>query len=237
VFVDAPHVLHPVDLAGTATVVADSSSLNTINGCLPRAWWRFLHDLRDHSAVVESFKKIQTVLEVQGPFQGIIGFSQGAALIAMILGYMENHGLRPNLLSNLKHPPLYVRPVCFAVMISGFIPPSEAFPLPPKIRTPSLHIIGFNDVILSPESSVKLAAHFDIAQIEIHQGGHFVPRKETWRRFLCDYLISRAPALGTVSDPIRAPTPPCYREELLGNVERVVQGRRHTGARVKSKRV
>lgn len=121
-------------------------------------------------------------------------------------------------------------------MISGFVAPSKAFPIPARIRTPSLHVIGFNDVMVSPEQSIELTSHFDNAQIEIHQGGelrratrfrratlifvhpgHFVPRKLTWRRFLCDYLNSRASAPGKASDYIRAPTPPRYREELLGN--------------------
>lgn len=56
-------------------------------------------------------------------------------------------------------------------MISGFIPPSTAFPLAPKIHTPSLHIMGFNDIMVSPEMSIKAAAHFDVARIEIHEGG------------------------------------------------------------------
>ncbi|KAJ7127193.1 serine hydrolase FSH [Mycena epipterygia] len=213
VFVDAPHILNPVDLPGAvASGPSDPLSLYTINGCPARAWWRFLYDMRDDSAVIESFQKIQTVLETQGPFHGMIGFSQGAALAAMILGYMENPQATPNLLPNIKHPPFE-----FAVMISGFVAPSKAFPIPARIRTPSLHVIGFNDVMVSPEQSIELTSHFDNAQIEIHQGGHFVPRKLTWRRFLCDYLNSRASVPGKASDYIRAPTPPRYREELLGN--------------------
>lgn len=68
VFVDAPHILMPVDLGGEA---ADSISLSTttINGCSARAWWRFLYDMQDVSTVVESFQNIQNVLETQGPFQ------------------------------------------------------------------------------------------------------------------------------------------------------------------------
>ncbi|KAJ7750452.1 FSH1-domain-containing protein, partial [Mycena maculata] len=186
VFVDAPHILSPVDHPGA--VISDSSM--TLNGHLARAWWRFLYDMRDASTIVESFRNIQTVLETQGPFQGILGFSQGAAFASMILGYMEYPDFMPHLLSKVNHPPFE-----FAVMISGFLAPGiayKSFPLPPMIHTPSLHIIGFNDTMVSPEQSIQLSSHFDNPRVEIHEGGHFIPRKHTWRRFLCDYLSSQA---------------------------------------------
>ncbi|KAJ7509148.1 serine hydrolase FSH [Mycena galericulata] len=207
VFVDAPHVLAPVDFSGEA---ASNPSAIDKNGFPARAWWRFLYDMRDVSTVVESFEYIKTVLETQGPFQGIFGFSQGAAFAAMILAFMENPDLSPNLLRDVDHPPFE-----FAVIVSGFVAPSQLFPLPPNIRTPSLHIIGFNDIMVAPEISAKLADRFEDAQIEIHQGGHFIPRTRTWRKFLHDYLSSRASLSREKTEEICAPTLPGYREKLF----------------------
>ncbi|KAJ7465785.1 serine hydrolase-domain-containing protein [Mycena galericulata] len=209
VFVDAPHILAPVDLSGAP--VSDFITID-INGCPARAWWRFLYDMHDVSTVVESFEHIKTVLETQGPFQGIFGFSQGGAFAAMILAFMENPNVTPNLMSDVKHPPFE-----FAVMVSGFIAPSEDFPLPPRIYTPSLHILGHNDIMVAPEISVQLVERFETAQIEIHQGGHFIPRTRTWRTFLCDYLRSRTSAAGATLDHVPAPTLPVYRARLFGH--------------------
>ncbi|KAJ7621199.1 serine hydrolase-domain-containing protein [Roridomyces roridus] len=209
VFVDAPHVLSPVDLPGAAS--NDSLTVwSDINTNTSRAWWRYLYDVRDVSAVVESFHYIKNVLETQGPFEGILGFSQGACFAAMILAYMEHPHVMPHLLPDLKHPPFE-----FAVFISGFVAPTTAFPLPPMIHTPSLHVMGFNDIMVSPEMSLELAEHFDKPQIEMHEGGHFVPRKLTWRRFLSEYLNSRAStSVPALWKPIPAPTPAWYREKL-----------------------
>ncbi|KAJ7447720.1 serine hydrolase-domain-containing protein [Mycena galericulata] len=167
--------------------------------------------MRDVSTVIESFDHIRTVLEAQGPFQGILGFSQGAAFAAMILAFMENPDLDQNLLRNVKHPAFE-----FAAMVSGFVAPTQEFPLPPRIRTPSLHIMGLNDIMVAPEISTKLADRFETAQVEIHQGGHFIPRTRAWRSFLCEYLRSRASASGAVPDHIRPPTSPGYRKKLFG---------------------
>ncbi|KAJ7465784.1 FSH1-domain-containing protein [Mycena galericulata] len=208
VFVDAPHTLAPVDFSGAPP--SDSSTMD-INGYPARAWWRFLYDMRDVSTVIESFNHIRTVLETQGPFQGIFGFSQGAAFAAMILAFMESSDLDQNLLRNVKHPAFE-----FAVMVSGFVAPTQDFPLPPQIRTPSLHIMGLNDIMVAPEISAKLADRFETAQVEIHQGGHFIPRTRAWRSFFCEYLRSRASASGEVPDHIQAPTSPGYRKKLLG---------------------
>ncbi|KAJ7508743.1 serine hydrolase FSH [Mycena galericulata] len=199
------------DFSGEA---ASNPSAIDMNGFPARAWWRFLYDMRDVSTVVESFEYIKTVLETQGPFQhlfkGIFGFSQGAAFAAMILAFMENPDLSPNLLRDVDHPPFE-----FAVIVSGFVAPSQLFPLPPNIRTPSLHIIGFNDIMVAPEISAKLADRFEDAQIEIHQGGHFIPRTRTWRKFLHDYLSSRASLSREKTEEICAPTLPGYREKLF----------------------
>lgn len=67
VFVDAPHILIPVDLPGATADLSPSTI--TINGLPAGAWWRFFYDMHDLSTVVESFWEIQNVLETQGSFQ------------------------------------------------------------------------------------------------------------------------------------------------------------------------
>ncbi|KAJ7624357.1 FSH1-domain-containing protein [Roridomyces roridus] len=212
VYVDAPHLLMPVDVAGAGSSTAStstSSSLLTINGQPARAWWRFLWEMSDTDAALESFKVIREVLETQGPFDGILGFSQGAALATMVTAHLENPNMEGSLLQGINHPPLQ-----FTVLISGFYAPWWTIPLGPhRLRTPSLHIFGIHDIMVSPENMARLLGHFDSPRVEIHQGGHFIPRTLTWRRFLVDYLSSRGTRKSHVA-PARSPTPPLCREEL-----------------------
>jgi hypothetical protein len=100
--VEAPRLLHPVDplSANPGRVAGDTSSIP-----LGRYWWRHQHTVSDVDSVVESLSTLRSFLEEEGPFhvcqpqlcsrstltglqQGVIGFSQGAALAAMITGWV-----------------------------------------------------------------------------------------------------------------------------------------------------
>ncbi|KAJ7618733.1 serine hydrolase-domain-containing protein [Roridomyces roridus] len=244
VYIDAPHALLAVDHPGTIqSDGAGSNSTITISGQPARAWWRFLYTMRDVPTALESFEYIQGVLETQGPFdasscsraikmpsnnrghfQGILGFSQGASFAALITAYLENREMKGNLLKDVKHPPLQ-----FAVLFSGFYAPNEAIQLPNNIRTPSLHIFGIHDIMVAPENMARLSTYFDSPRVEIHHGGHFIPRTLNWRHFLTEYLNStggssqvKVPG-SEIQTEIRSPTLPTCREELE-IVRRTIKG-------------
>ncbi|KAJ7626933.1 serine hydrolase-domain-containing protein [Roridomyces roridus] len=214
VYIDAPHALLAVDLTGA--IPSDggrSTSTITISGQPARAWWRFLYTMRDVPTALESFEYIRRVLETQGPFDA--RFSQGASLAALITAHLENHEMEGNLLKGVKHPPLQ-----FAVLFSGFYAPNEAIQLPNNIRTPSLHIFGIHDIMVAPENMARLSTYFDSPRVEIHQGGHFIPRTLNWRRFLVEYLNSTGDSSQSIVPgskieiEIGSPTLPTCREEL-----------------------
>ena len=73
---------------------------------------------------------------LQGPFDGIIGFSQGAALSAIIASMLETNRSQ-NLFPKFDHPP-----VKFFVSISGFRMRFKQYDQFYPISTPSLHLIG-----------------------------------------------------------------------------------------------
>lgn len=104
----------------------------------------------------------------QGPFDGVLGFSQGG-VFASILGAMgatraeeapELHSLR------------------FAVMFSAF--PSRAaihtgLWYTRDVPLKSLHVWGERDSIVPPVASEALRARFRDAETVLHPGGHVVP--------------------------------------------------------------
>ncbi|PGH00446.1 hypothetical protein AJ79_08219 [Helicocarpus griseus UAMH5409] len=148
------------------------------------AWWRRSNtaDPPEYVSMDKGLSAVAQVLTDQGPFDGIIGFSQGAAFAAMVASLLENgrkEGFEylakpennsvntssqsepvvtgisyPPAFSNLTHPPLK-----FAICYSGFIAPGpryRAFYERPKIQTPVLHVLGSLDAIVEEERSRAL---------------------------------------------------------------------------------
>lgn len=136
-----------------------------------------------------SLAYIASLLAESGPFDGIIGFSQGAALAAMVASLLEENrsdafvpselgGIAyPDCFASLTHPPLN-----FVVSFSGFVASHSDYRAfyTPAIRTPMLHVLGSMDTIVEEEWSMKLveSCHKDGASqpaVLRHSGGHIVP--------------------------------------------------------------
>lgn len=49
---------------------------------------------------------------------------------------------------------------------------------------PVLHVLGDNDVVVTPERSQSLINATLNRRVEHHTGGHFTPSKASWRHFL-----------------------------------------------------
>lgn len=58
VFINAPHVLHPVDLDGAVCVATKSDPTSD-----PRAWWKFNADLTGHHGLDKSLLYMMEVLK------------------------------------------------------------------------------------------------------------------------------------------------------------------------------
>jgi predicted esterase len=111
----------------------------------------------------------------EGPYQGVIGFSQGAALAATL---MIKQGQ-----SNAVHSPFQC-----AIVLCGGMPYDPAAleggravllddkPDAPDIHVPTAHILGEKDDALA--TSLALVEQFDPRSLKLymHAGGHDVPR-------------------------------------------------------------
>lgn len=105
----------------------------------------------------------------QGPFDGVFGFSQGAAITGLLVGLRAPNGV-----------PTPERPLVFdfAMMVGGFpaadpelaklYQHSDAYDLP------SVHIMGRSDGIVAADTSRRLAAIFKNPTVLEHGGGHVV---------------------------------------------------------------
>ncbi|OBZ69868.1 Ovarian cancer-associated gene 2 [Grifola frondosa] len=201
VFVDAPHILTPVDITQAFSTkpegedVTAETATETDPTLLPRGWWK-IDGARIKSGLEESIAHLRDILK-QDHYDGIFGFSQGAAMAAVITALLEKPHLDPSFLIDGKppHPPL-----TFCISVAGFRPRSPLCDavLLPSYSTPTLHVLGRTDVIVLAERSKALVEVATNSRVEYHDGGHFVPSKANWRNFFRDYF--RDP-LGAVPSP------------------------------------
>lgn len=207
IYPTAPIRLTPADesfLAGNGTGKDGAESNGNGNGegedeqIDAWAWWRRKGDGEPYTyeGIEQGLAALAHVLKEQGPFDGVIGFSQGGACAAMLASLLEpgrraafeakqkDGGMRfpesfeadTGYVEDTIHPPLK-----FAVSYSGFaargMNPYHAF-YEPKIQTPVLHFLGMQDVVVEEARSlalVKACEHSEEKYVVYHPGGHFLP--------------------------------------------------------------
>ena len=169
-------------------------------------WWRRKGDAEPfvYAGMEMGLATIADYLRTYGPFDGVLGFSQGGAAAGMVAALLENGrreafeaaqskgGMRyPDsftqdlgFIEEAIHPPLK-----FAVSYSGFGASTDALYQAfyvPKIQTPMLHFLGSVDTVVSEERSLRLVdACVDgrgrkggAQRVVYHPGGHFLPSSQ-----------------------------------------------------------
>lgn len=181
VFMSAPHTVQT-----TANEAEKDNSSGPVGEEDPRGWWFSDVDARSFSAQLrceqslgleQSVSAVRETVQEQGPFDGILGFSQGAAFVAMLCSLQEQN-LEP--LFNFR----------FAILIAGFrsaCTEHDQF-YKTALQIPSLHVFGQEDRVIPDHMSKDLLPTFIDPQILTHPGGHFVPAASAHRQTYQDFL-------------------------------------------------
>ena len=173
-------------------------------------WWkrkdRITKDGEGHEAtetvivyegIEAGLSRIAEYIRAEGPFDGIIGFSQGAAAAAMVASLLEGqarkeafdkaeaHGGMPYPSSFLGDVSGHVQgPLKFAVCYSGFKAPGKLYSgfYEPQIRTKVLNVLGQVDVVVDEVRGLQLVGVCEGGEERavVHPGGHFVPSQKPW---------------------------------------------------------
>ncbi|PVF93539.1 hypothetical protein CPB86DRAFT_777031 [Serendipita vermifera] len=204
VHAEAPIILKPADLPqnlasiGAAEVVPDAASESDSPELIARGWW-LRSDPSTFMQCVTYLKGLVSNQEV--PFDGVFGFSQGACAACLLTALLERPQVIPEFTidGQAPHPPLK-----FCIAVAGFRPRDEMVDplLDQGIDTPTVHVLGVNDQIVSLERSQTLVDICRNARVEKHEGGHFIPSKATWRQFFAQYIKA-----DDYSDPSAIPSP------------------------------
>ncbi|KAJ5624547.1 Serine hydrolase FSH [Penicillium lagena] len=198
VYPTGPLHLDPTDIPGH-----EPSSNKEEEGKIEAyGWWRRSNtaDPPLYQGMEEGLAAVAKVLSEEGPFDGVIGFSQGAAMAGMVAALLEPgrqeafahfatdrklgmafpEAFDPN---TLQHPP-----VKFAICYSGFRAPGDryrGFYERPHIQTPVLHVLGSLDAVVEESRSRALvdACSGDPekdGRVVWHPGGHFLPSQRPY---------------------------------------------------------
>ncbi|VDD80936.1 unnamed protein product [Mesocestoides corti] len=132
----------------------------------------------------ESVSVVKEALKSQGPFDGILAFSQGAAFVTLLQILME------------QHPEEWDAPVVkFAILVATFKSRSSLHaPLySGVIQMPTLLVYGEDDKVIPAEMTKDLLPMYVAPQTTlVHPGGHFIPTnaaaKDAYRAFIAPFL-------------------------------------------------
>ncbi|KAF9379651.1 hypothetical protein CPB97_008846 [Podila verticillata] len=209
VYITAPHIV-PIPTLTTIEERQEDSLENLEPEAVPYGWWTSSPEKPTYKGFDESLIQLREVLEKQGPFDGVMGFSQGASMASLLQVLLE----RPHLSEIMKD--CTHQPFKFAIIVSGFEPRdaekmtwyTNQYPvLKAKddgsttdkvgeqegeekqehlhgVQGASMHVIGRNDVIIEPERSEGLLKHylFKTPTVLYHDGGHYLPSNAASRQ-------------------------------------------------------
>ncbi|KAK1926866.1 serine hydrolase-domain-containing protein [Papiliotrema laurentii] len=185
--VDMPWASSMDDFDSVATTEEEQQTPETT----PRAWWLSSGDRQTYRRFDESVEHIHKALVEQGPFDGVMGFSQGGCMAMIVAALTEKPGLHPKFPAEPSVPKMK-----FVISVGGFLPAAQSpsfdayWPLPAHL--PVLSVVGRNDTVVPAERSHTLEQGAENYRVEYHEGGHFTPSKASWRHFLNAYITSFA---------------------------------------------
>ncbi|KAG9068240.1 Ovarian cancer-associated protein 2 [Linnemannia hyalina] len=218
VYVTAPHIV-PIPTLNTPEEREDDIlDLEKLEPeAVPYGWWTSSPEKPLYKGFDESLTGLREVLEKQGPFDGVMGFSQGASMASLLQLLLERPHLSP-VMAGLKHAPFK-----FAIIVSGFEPrdaeklawytnkydvlqqmdgddenkenqENQETKTLFGVQGASLHVIGRNDVIIEPERAEGLLKHYQYKapQTLYHDGGHYLPSnaasRQTYKSFVQSFV-------------------------------------------------
>ncbi|KAJ1812642.1 hypothetical protein LPJ75_003553 [Coemansia sp. RSA 2598] len=155
-------------------------------------WWKQTGKKTELRGIGKTMELLATVLEEQGPFDGIMGFSQGASLAILLAQLLHTKQDCLRFPREVSHPP-----VKFLVLAGAFgVEPEEYQGIyENRLDTPSLHMMGEYDTVIDIERSRRMAAVFESPVCFEFSGGHFIPQTTECLRVVQRFLAPFIPGI------------------------------------------
>lgn len=198
-----PHRLRPADIPGfQPREGADGEAGAAQDEVVPDSHGWFFHDeeagpLR---GLEEGMRCIADAIEEAGGVDGVLGFSQGGAVGALVAAALEPGRTLPQGEEEGAEHAGWARrlreanggrSLRFCVVYSGFVARPGArlgWLYEGGVKTSSCHFFGSLDTVVDETMSQALADKFVGADVVVHPGGHHVPVRKEWVAPLLGYL-------------------------------------------------
>jgi pimeloyl-ACP methyl ester carboxylesterase len=154
---------------GPSTELASISDADEI-------FWAYF-DPSSASSYILALDQLDAYLAAEGPFDGVLAFSQGAGLAAM-------HIVRKAIQAPLETPPFR-----FAILIScnavydpvAWLERGQVRTMDPDndgqpIKIPTVHIWGEQDPLRNESETLSKLCEKSLTTVFVHEGGHEVPK-------------------------------------------------------------
>jgi predicted esterase len=187
-FPTGPLALSPADIPG---VVVPDLRQKEVPDMEAFGWWQRPTSTIppiEYRGIEHGFRTVAQILRDEGPFDGVIGFSQGASFAVAVSSLLEE-GRREAFASAAtdkdyfpeaflpentgNHPPFK-----FCIAYSGFKFVDLRFRAlyDPPVKTSMLHVMGSLDALVTEAQGRELAETCGgDSDVIFHPGGHFVP--------------------------------------------------------------
>ncbi|KAL4880714.1 serine hydrolase-domain-containing protein [Aspergillus karnatakaensis] len=167
--------------------------------------WFCLHEDDPPRGLLESIDALAEILRTEGPFDGLICFSQGSVVGGMVASLLEGPTRRrrfeeyakvfpravkfPTAYQDLNHPPFKFGITYGAYM--GVDPVFSAF-YNPVIETPFMHFMGeFDPVVPSEMATAVVKSQWGGSRRRrmVHPGAHAIPIAERYHEAVVEFMV------------------------------------------------
>ncbi|KAJ9155326.1 Dihydrofolate reductase [Pleurostoma richardsiae] len=209
IYPTAPNRLSPRDIPGFTPAATDDNDEHpaSTGGTEPEtdawAWFRKDEAAGQYRLLREGFDAIADAIRGASGIDGVIGFSQGGAMAALLAAALEvdaeGKPARQAPAADEDYDWSWVeavrsanggRPLRFAVVYSGFFatPAPLGWLYEPAVGTPTLQYIGSLDTVVEESRSRALVARCKDPVVLVHPGGHYVPVNREWVMPLASFI-------------------------------------------------
>lgn len=201
IYPTGPHRLKPSDIPGYQP--PEGKSLEDMDEEETDNWGWFRRDeaTGSYRGFEEGMLRVAETIEESGGVDGVIGFSQGGAMAALVAAALEADA-RP-IPEALAAEGSWARrlraanagkALRFSVVYSGFVARDDdlqwLYEGGGGIQTPTLHFIGGLDTVVDEDRSRGLVdkCRQDRTRVIVHPGGHYVPVSKEWTAALVMWM-------------------------------------------------
>ncbi|KAJ2008599.1 hypothetical protein H4R26_000075 [Coemansia thaxteri] len=145
----------------------------------------------------KTLQYVGKILNEQGPFDGILGFSQGGSLAVIISALLDGRD-GPSFGVEVNHPPIK-----FVVLAGAFMadaPQYQYIYAKPLANVASMHMMGTYDTVVGVEKPRELLKMFTDPVAFEYDGGHYIPQMPKCIRTMTEFLVPLIPGIQQSAD-------------------------------------